>query len=299
MSKVLVGLALVVLLALPLDMSGFSVTFPLEAVAPLRSMNPAAENPTLNLTYSTADNPVEQPVTSGSTISGDHVRLAASWTPALVSESSLEVFAEAIPATVFEYENDSRVEIDTRALGNNATCFINATAWLTNGSIMSITFSDVFIGNFFVPKVTVISPNGGETWTGVNTITWVASDVNAGESLSFDVFLSSDLGKTYVPLVQGISDTHYDWNSAGFIERETYLIKIRVTDGIYFSSDISDGPFTAGNVTTGGTTTTSPPTTTTSTESEIEPRVIAFIVILIISSIIMALIVYYAAKKWF
>ena len=160
---------------------------------------------------------------------------------------------------------------------------------------MSIIFSNVFIGNFFVPKVTVTSPNGGEVWTGAHNITWTASDLNSAESLRFDVLISDDLGATYTVMVQGLSQTYFQWNSTGLDLLDSYVIKVRATDGIYFSDDRSDAPFTAGDV--ASTTTTS--TTTTTTNGGFETRVLAFVIILLVSSAIMALIVYYAARKWF
>ena len=261
------------------------------------SSRTAADNPKLNLTYYTASDPTEHPVTSGSHISGDHVILVATWTPSLVDRSRLEVTSSAIPVTLAVEEDDSHTEIDTRALGNNATVLINSTAWLSNGSVMSTVFGNVFIGNFFVPHVTITAPNGGEIWTDVHNITWTAQDSNAGETLLFDVFFSDDSGESYEQLGLAISETRLEWNTSALDRLSSYLIKVRVTDGIYFADDTSDSVFTAGNVTSTTSTTTS--STTTTTNGEIEPRVIAFIVILLVSSTIMALIVYYAARKWF
>lgn len=261
------------------------------------SSHTAADNPKLNLTYYTPSDPTERAVSSGSHIAGDHVTLVASWTPALVNRSRLEVYAPAIPALLVVDEDDSLTEIDTRALGNNATVRINSTAWLTNGSVMSTVFSSVFIGNFFVPHITIIAPNGGEVWTDVHNITWTARDTNVDDVLLFDVFFSANAGDTYEQLASGISENLFEWNASGLDRLSTYLIKVRVTDGIYFAEDTSNAVFTAGNITS--TTSTSTTSTTTTTNGEIEPRVIAFIVILLVSSAIMALIVYYAARKWF
>jgi hypothetical protein len=289
------AITLVVVLLAPALLFHSNPAFPLPGNGSNNLPVVAADNPRLNLTYYTATNPTEQPVSSGAWLSGDHVTLVASWTPALVVSSRLEVVAPAIPNAIAHEEADSLIELDTRALGNNATCIINSTAWLTNGTVMSIIFSSVFIGNFFVPKVTVTSPNGGEVWTGVNNITWTASDLNTAESLQFDVLISDNLGSTYTVLAQGIPQTHFEWNSTGLDMLHTYVVKVRVTDGIYFSEDRSDLPFTAGDV----ASTTSTSTTTTTTNGGLETRVLAFVIILLVSSAIMALIVYYAARKWF
>ncbi|MGQ4911254.1 MAG: hypothetical protein ACP6KW_03715 [Candidatus Thorarchaeota archaeon] len=261
----------------------------------------SADAPKLNLTYRTRDDSVERTVHSGDTISGDHVTLTSSWTTSLVNRSRLEVVAPAIPAAITAEDEETTLEIDTRSLGNNATCIINCTAWLTNGSIMSIVFTGVYIGNYFVPHVTVLSPNGGESWTGVNNITWSASDVNSDDVLTFDVLVSADSGSSFTVLASGITQHWLEWDSTGLDKLDTYVVKVRVTDGIYFTSDQSDAPFTAGDVPTSTTTTTSTTNTTTTTTptAGIEPRVAAFIVILLVSSAAMALIVYHAARKWF
>jgi len=271
---------------------------------PLLSTNiPSAENPSLNLTYYVPTNLDEIPVVSDSKIAGDHVTLRAAWTPSIVNRSRLEVIAPAIPSTLTEDLDTHIIELDTRALGNNATCTINATAWLFNGSIVFQTFSNVHIGNFFVPKVTVTSPNVGDVWTGINNITWTASDVNIADSLLYTVLVSSDGGQSYDTLASSTSQRWFEWDCSTWDLLDTYLVEVRVTDGIYFSSDCSDSTFTAGEIiytTTSPTTiTTTTSTTTETTPSTLDPRLTAFVVILVISSSVMAIVVYYAARKWF
>ena len=270
----------------------------------------SAESPVLNLTYTTLTNLVPNKIISNSLIAGDHILVKAEWTPTVVNRSRLEIDAPAIPAILIQDQDTSTLQIDTRSLGNNATCTIIATAYLTNGSIISETFVNVYIGNFFVPKVRVVSPNGGEDWTGVHNITWTASDYNVGDSLQFEVSISSDSGSSFEVLASSITRKWFEWNCTSFDKLDTYLVRVRVTDGIYFSSDKSDSTFTAGEVshstttTTTTTTTTSTTTTTgsntsTTTTNFLEPRVVIFVVILLASSCIMALVVYYASRKWF
>ena len=233
-------------------------------------------------------------------IAGDHIIIKATWTSSIVNRSRLQIIAPAIPATLTQDLNTYVTEIDTRYLGNNATCTINATAWLTNGSIVSQEFENIYIGNFFAPKVVVISPNGDEVWTGKNNITWWASDANLGDTLRFRVRISSDNGKSFETLVSSLSRTWFEWDCTGLSKSDTYLVEVTATDGIYFTTDRSDSTFTAGDViyTTTPTTTTSPTSTTTTTNG-LDPRLAAFIVILVISSSVMAVVVYYAARKWF
>lgn len=288
-------LLLMLSLVLPLMSSTSNNTLEIESISP--QCFPSAETPTLNLSYTSRTSLIDTPVKSGTVIAGDHVTLKAEWTPTLVNISRLEVHAPAIPAVLSVEENQSTLEIDTRALGNNATCIIIATTWLANGSMLSFEFTDVYIGNYFVPKVTVLSPNGNENWTSVHNITWIASDRNLDDEFLYDVLYSSDSGSSFETLVSATNLTWFEWDCSGLNKMDTYIVRVRVTDGIYYSTDRSDSMFTAGTVVT--TTPTSPTTTPTTTTPGLEPRIIAFVAILLFSSGVMALVVYYAAKKWF
>lgn len=259
----------------------------------LRQNTLSADAPRLNLTYHTLADPTEIAVLSDSVIAGDHVILRSAWSASVVNKSRLEVVAPAIPATIAVEQNEPMLVIDTRSLGNNATCFINSTAWLTNGTVLSIVYQNVYIGNYFSPDVTVLYPNGGEEWTGVNTIVWHAYDFNVGDSLRYDVRISSDLGLTFETVALSVTEKWYNWNCSQFYKLDTYIVEIRATDGIYFSYDRSDSPFIAGEVATNTSTTVS------NTTAPIDYRIATFIVVLLSSSIVMALVVYYVAKKWF
>ncbi|MFW9786264.1 MAG: hypothetical protein ACFFE2_01935 [Candidatus Thorarchaeota archaeon] len=256
----------------------------------------SAGSPELNLSYTTRTKLFDTPVKSGDRIGGDHIVLKAEWTPSLVNRTRLEIYAPAIPATLAVEENEDTLEIDTRALGNNATCVITSTAWLTNGSIATIEFTDVYIGNYFMPHVRVLEPNGGENWTGTHNITWTAFDSNADDTFLFDVAFSSNGGQTFESLIISTNLTWFEWDCTGLNPTSMYLVQVRVTDGIYYSIDLSDDTFTAG----GGAGTTSSSTTTPTTPIPgPDFRIIAFVAILLFSSSVMALVVYYAARKWF
>ena len=261
--------------------------------------NSSAENPYLTLTYYRLTNLTEAPVVSNSMIVGDHVIIKASWTPSIVNRSRLQIIAPAIPATLTQDLNTYVTELDTRYLGNNATCTINATAWLTNGSVVSQKFENVYIGNFFAPQIVVISPNGNEIWSGKNNITWWASDLNIDDTLWFILRISSNGGNTFETLATSISQRWFEWDCTGLDKLDTYLVEVTVTDGIYFATDQSDSTFTAGNVIYTTTPSTPTSTTTTTTTNGLDPRLAAFIVILLISSSLMAAVVYFAARKWF
>ncbi len=279
---------------LPIMSSTNYITFD-SVSAPLQYL-PSAETPILNLSYTSRTLLTDTPVKSGGVIAGDHVKLKSVWSPPIINRSRLEINAHAIPTVISIEANQATLEIDTRALGNNASCTITATAWLDNGTAIVKEFTNVYIGNFFVPKVHVVNPNGEEDWTSPHNITWIASDVNVDDELLFDVYLSSDNGKSFEILTTSTSLTWFEFDFADVYRLDSYLIRVRVTDGIYYSSDTSDGTFTAGTIVT--TTTTTPTTTPTTTTPVFEPRIVIFIAILLFSSGVMALVVYYAARKW-
>ncbi len=259
----------------------------------------SADTPKLNLTYYSNWNSTKVPVHSNQKIEGDHITLNATFYPkGLVNRTRIEVNLTAINNVIFNEANASTIEIDTRSLGNNGTCLINVTAWLANGSIIINTFENVFLGNFFKPHVSIITPKSDDVWTGRNNITWLAWDNNTEETLTFEVLLSSDGGYTFNLLAAGLTEMWYEWDCSEFIRKNDYIIEVRVSDGIYTSYDKSP-EFTAGDIipTTPTTETTTTMTLTNTTGATTDVRPALFISASIIISAFFAVLVYYIAKK--
>jgi len=82
------------------------------------------------------------------------------------------------------------------------------------------------------PTVTVLSPNGGETWaaTGAYTITWTAADID-GDTLTYNVFYSPD-GSNWVPVGTGITTTQLAANSAELAGGSEARIQVMASDGV-------------------------------------------------------------------
>ncbi|TFG15499.1 hypothetical protein EU537_00330 [Candidatus Thorarchaeota archaeon] len=291
------GLAILLVISLSLSLiSGTSLCFQ-SPQSQEKEQILAAELPTLSLFYYSNWNDTLLPLDSGDRISGDHITLNATWSPSENANGSLiEVNATAIPMVIAASNNESSVEIDTRALGNNATVTINCTTWLTNGTPISQLIENVFLGNFFKPHIEIVSPNGGEVWTGVHNITWQAWDNNTQESLTFEVLLSADGGKTFQLLESDLTTTWVEWDTTGFSNLSTYMVQVRASDGIYVEDDTSDSTFTAGDVATGPPNSTTTDTTTNGNE---DLRTALFIAAAIILSAFFAVIVYYLAKREF
>jgi len=93
------------------------------------------------------------------------------------------------------------------------------------------------------PVVTLISPNGGETFMmGDNiTISWDAYDLD-GDNLTFAVLYSYD-NESWFPITI-TSGNNCTWNTKWIDPGNYYRIKIIATDGINTAQDESDGTFT-------------------------------------------------------
>jgi len=260
----------------------------------------SAETPTLSLSYYSRWNTSFTPLSSGAQIIGDNIILNATWYPTDLSNRTLiQVNATAIPTVIENDSNTSSVEINTRPIGNNATCIINVTTWLTNGTELSEMFYDIFLGNFFIPHVTVLTPNGGEVWGDVHNITWYAWDNNTDETLTYDILFSDDAGLSFQRLTSGLTNTWFEWNTSEFQKQNSFLIEVRVQDGIYTNFDRSDSVFTAGNITSITTPPSSTPTTTTTEPVPFDFRIATFVAAAIMAAAILSMIVYYQAKSQF
>jgi hypothetical protein len=95
-----------------------------------------------------------------------------------------------------------------------------------------------------VPTVTVLFPNGGETWaaTGTYTITWTASDAD-GDPLAYSVLYSPN-GSDWLPVAAGITQTQVAVNAAELAGDNAARVRVLASDGVHTTADESDAPFT-------------------------------------------------------
>jgi Leucine-rich repeat (LRR) protein len=93
------------------------------------------------------------------------------------------------------------------------------------------------------PEVTVLSPNGGESWgaAGSQTITWSASDFD-GNPLTYSVLYSPD-GKNWLSVSTGLTVTHAAVNTSELAGGSMARIRVLATDGVNTESDESDVAF--------------------------------------------------------
>jgi hypothetical protein len=95
------------------------------------------------------------------------------------------------------------------------------------------------------PTVRLIAPNGGEGWrTGDrHTIRWEASDAD-GDALTFSLALSADGGETWMPIGIDLEGNRYSVDTSALMEGTSFVVRVRATDGVNTTEDVSDGTFT-------------------------------------------------------
>jgi len=95
------------------------------------------------------------------------------------------------------------------------------------------------------PQVSVLSPNGGEQWEGVQTIRWQAGDAD-GEPVTYAVFYSRDDGRSWRLLNMDVTEQQLRWDTNEVGGGEQLRVRIVATDGINTAWDDSDGSVQIG-----------------------------------------------------
>jgi parallel beta-helix repeat protein len=93
------------------------------------------------------------------------------------------------------------------------------------------------------PQVTVTYPNGGESLSGKQIISWTAVDSD-GDSLTCDVLYSTDGGSNWSALAIGLTQNSFEWDTDNSPGSSQALIRVFANDGVKTGQDDSDLPFT-------------------------------------------------------
>ncbi len=130
-----------------------------------------------------------------------------------------------------------------------AAPFVYRLAWL--GGMARVELQDSS-GNVLAardvsshaPEVRLTAPNGGEIWgqDRSHEIRWKGSDAD-GDALSYALSISADGGENWIPLAIDLTDTQFEVNLGAFPVGATFRIKVRATDGVNSSEDVSDEVF--------------------------------------------------------
>jgi hypothetical protein len=92
------------------------------------------------------------------------------------------------------------------------------------------------------PVVSLVTPDGGEMWTGDATVSWTASDEDADE-LSFALMYSADAGASWLPVATGLTGNEYVVDSDTLPGSDDARIRILASDGANTSEDQSAAAF--------------------------------------------------------
>jgi hypothetical protein len=168
----------------------------------------------------------------------------------------------------------SQVQYDTYDLAKNGTFAVYVRGFTDTNIDFLTVYSNITFSNYFKPHLANLTV---DDTTAIVDIDWDVFDLNAGDTHTYEVLLSSDSGVSFQLLIAGITDTDYQWDSTGFLVRN-YLIQVRVTDSYGLTDSVQSAAFEAGTVpiTTGPTTPTTP-TTPTGTGWPIDPLWIGLI----------------------
>ncbi len=191
-----------------------------------------------------------------------------------LEEGSFELIVDT-RVGVYESADGASVTYDTYQFLKNGTFQVQIVADTETNIGFEVNLAALTFQNFFAPKLTGVDVSvSGATVT----LTWNATDKNAGDDLYYEVLLSSDGGLTYQLLSKNLTDTTYTWDSTGFYQKDTYRFMVRVYDNdptvnpsvatgywMGLSDSIESDTFTAGTVPVPTPTTTPPPETTTTT----------------------------------
>ena len=93
------------------------------------------------------------------------------------------------------------------------------------------------------PSIQVLAPNGGEEWSGHETIKWSAHDGDQ-DPLSFTLLYTPDSGNTWLPVASNVHENYYEVDTSLLRGGKEAKIRVIVTDGFNTAQDDSDETFT-------------------------------------------------------
>jgi len=96
------------------------------------------------------------------------------------------------------------------------------------------------------PSIIMVSPNGGEVWQDIQTITWTATDPQ-DDPLTYTVYYSPNGGQIWTQLAMGLTEPSYLWDTTTVVDGTNYRIKVEASDGMNMVGDLSNAPFKIAN----------------------------------------------------
>ena len=157
--------------------------------------------------------------------------------------------------------NDEIYTWDTTVVADGSTYRVRVSATDTVSLASDSSTSDFSISNggaSHAPVISLTVPDGSETWSGTQDITWAASDPD-GDTLIVDIYYSMNSGGTWVLESAGSpNDGSYSFDTTLLSDGDAYRIRLVVSDGTLISEDSSSSDFTIDNLHGGGEGNASP-----------------------------------------
>lgn len=148
-------------------------------------------------------------------------------------------------------ENDGSYTWNTAGVVNGGTYRMRVLAYDGNFSSSDQSSSDITITNGNqLPQVTVTAPNGGETWAGIQNVTWTATDADDDPLIISIYYRLGPDGNWRLIVSDKVNDGVYPWATATILDGSTYRLKVVAFDGNINREDESDADFTVNNTDT-------------------------------------------------
>ena len=92
------------------------------------------------------------------------------------------------------------------------------------------------------PTVKLTAPNGGESWSGTQTITWDASDPD-DDPLRFNLLYTPDDGRSWFPIASNVEGNSFEVDTSLLPGGTQAKVRVIATDGFNTAEDDSDETF--------------------------------------------------------
>jgi hypothetical protein len=101
---------------------------------------------------------------------------------------------------------------------------------------------DTITASANAPTVSILEPNGGEHWSGVQTIRWSANDPD-GDQLHYTILYTPDDGNRWYPVAANLEGTTFNVDMSTLPGGDLARMRVIATDGFNNGFDVSAATF--------------------------------------------------------
>ncbi|MGY5853075.1 MAG: ABC transporter substrate-binding protein, partial [Candidatus Thorarchaeota archaeon] len=150
---------------------------------------------------------------------------------------------------VISQTNDGNwITYDTYEFGENETYDIRVYGYNSSDVYFEENYISLTFNNFFAPHINLLSPVGGEVWTGIHNITWSTISRNRNHEFNHEVFISNDAGASYQLYAAGFDVRNTTWDTDIWQYTDQFMVKVRAIDREMVDETNSNSTLTAGSV---------------------------------------------------